>query len=123
MSKVQVIRDAKDRPAYAVVPWKDYVALVGEDDAAERAGLIALAEKARGEEGLPLAVVERTLRGESLLKALREWRGLSQKALATKAGVAMLYVSQLETGRRKIGVRAAKKLAPALGIGVETMLE
>ena len=122
MSKVQVIRDRKNKPAYAVVPWKDYVELVG-DDAAENAGLIALAEKARGEEGLPLDVVERTLKGENALKAIREWRGLTQKDLAEKAGLAKMYVSQLETGHRRIGATAAKKLAPALGVSVDTLLE
>ena len=122
MSKVQVIRDKKNKPAYAVVPWKDYVELVG-DDVAENAGLIALAEKARGEEGLPLAVVEGTLKGENMLKLIREWRGLTQKGLAEKAGVAKLYVSQLETGHRRMGAMAAKKLAPALGVSVDTLLE
>ncbi len=122
MSKVQVIRDAKNKPAYAVVPWKDYVELVG-DDAAEDAGLIALAEKARGEEGLPLDVIERTLRGENPLKVFREWRGLTQKDLAKKSGLARMYVSQLETGHRKIGAAAAKKLAPVLGVSVDTLLD
>jgi hypothetical protein len=55
------------------------------DDAAENAGLIALALKARGEDGLPLDVVERSLKGENTLKLIREWRGLTQKGLAEKA--------------------------------------
>jgi DNA-binding XRE family transcriptional regulator len=122
MSKVQVIRDKKNKPAYAVVPWKDYIDLVG-DDAAENAGLIALAEKSRGEEGLPLAVVEGMLKGENTLKLIREWRGLTQKGLAEKAGIAKMYVSQLETSHRRMGAVAAKKLAPALGISVDTLLE
>ncbi len=96
--------------------------LVG-DDAAENAGLIAIAEKARGEEGLPLDVVERSIKGENTLKLIREWRGLTQKDLAEKAGLAKLYVSQLETGHRRIGGTAAKKLAPALGVSVDTLLE
>src|SRR2546423_7183094 len=90
---------------------------------AENAGLIALAEKARGEDGLPLDIVERTLKGDNALKLIREWRGLTQKILAGKAGLAKLYVSQLETGHRRIGATAAKKLAPALGVSVDTLLE
>jgi DNA-binding XRE family transcriptional regulator len=122
MSKVQVIRDARNKPVYAVVPWKDYVALVGEDDATEHAGLIALGEKARGEEGLPLEIVERIISGENSVKVLREWRGLTQKELAERGGLAKLYVSQLETGHRKIGAGAAKKLAPVLGVDIQTLL-
>lgn len=118
-----MIRDEKNKPAYAVVPWKDYVALAGEDDAAEHAGLIVLAEKTRGEDALPLAVVERIIKRENPLKVFREWRGLTQRELAEKGKLAKLYVSQLETGHRRIGAAAAKKLAPVLDISVQTLLD
>jgi len=121
MSKVQIIHDAKNRPAYAVVPWQDYVRLAGDD--AEDAALLARAMKSRGEEKFPARVVNRIIAGENSLKVFREWRGLSQVELATASGVARQYLSQIETGTRKLGAAVAKKLSPPLMISVEALLE
>ncbi len=40
------------------------------------------------------------LHGDSLLKALRKWRGKTQVDLASSAGIAQSYISDLESGRK-----------------------
>jgi transcriptional regulator with XRE-family HTH domain len=60
----------------------------------------------------------------TIIRQRREEQGLSQLALAKKAGVAQGYISSLEAGEKKnpsIGV--LKKLARALGVAVGELLE
>lgn len=45
-------------------------------------------------------------------------RGLTQAELATKAGLTPDYISALETGRKRGGVRGWKRLADALEVEV-----
>jgi DNA-binding XRE family transcriptional regulator len=120
MSKVQIIHDAKNKPVYAVVPWQDYVRLAGED--AEDAALLARAMKSRGEEKFPASVANRIVAGENSLKVFREWRGLSQGDLSSASGVARQYLSQIETGHRKLGAVVAKRLSAPLMVSVEALL-
>ena len=121
----QFIRDRKGKPAYAVVPWPEYRQLAkaaGYDP--EDAGLIALADAQRVGTRLPASVVDRIVAGESAIKVLREWRGLTQDQLAKRTGLASQYISQIETGRRRAGGRKSiAALALALNIGAESLLD
>jgi DNA-binding XRE family transcriptional regulator len=113
MTKVQIIRDAKGAPAFAVVPWSDYRRMAGS--AAEDAQDIAAAEAALADaERFPADVARRIAAGENVLKVIREWRGLSQDELGKRVKFAKQYISQLETGRRSIGHKTARALAPVL---------
>lgn len=59
-----------------------------------------------------------------MVKKLREERGLTQAALAKKAGVTEAYVSMIEGGIRKNpSLPTLKKLANALGVPVGELLE
>jgi transcriptional regulator with XRE-family HTH domain len=59
-----------------------------------------------------------------VLKRLREQRGLSQLALAQKAGVAQAYISEMEAGQKKNpGIETLRKLARALKVTVGELLE
>ena len=60
--------------------------------------------------------------GTSRLKVLREWRELSQSALARRCNVNSQYISALEKSRRNIGKQVAKKLAPALGVSIAVLV-
>lgn len=119
MGKVQIIRDAKQRPEYAVIPWKDYVEFAGKDAADIAAAEAALATPDR----FPAAVVDRILDGENALKVFREWRGMTQQDLAERSHRSKQYISQLETGHRPIGRKTANALAPALKVSVEALLD
>ena len=47
------------------------------------------------------------------------YRGLSQRALAARAGLNFTYLSQLETCARKGTTATMKKLAEALGVDLD----
>lgn len=60
------------------------------------------------------------------LPRLKEWRergGLSQRDLAEMAGVSQDGISQYETGRRSARPRTARKLADALGVEIEDLMD
>jgi transcriptional regulator with XRE-family HTH domain len=58
----------------------------------------------------------------STLRRLRESNGLSQEALAKKAGVTREYVNKLEAGHSDPSVRIALRLAQALGVSIATLV-
>jgi transcriptional regulator with XRE-family HTH domain len=58
------------------------------------------------------------------IKRLREAKGLSQKALGTRAKVTDAYVAMLETGKRKNpSLPVLQRLARALGVPMTALLE
>jgi DNA-binding XRE family transcriptional regulator len=119
--KVQIITDNKGSPVFAVVPWNEYERL--RAGGGENAVLIAAGNAARGEEAFPAAIAKRLAKGEPPVKVFREWRGLTQQDLSNKSDVANQYISQLERGVRNMGRAVAKKLAPALGVSMEALLD
>jgi ribosome-binding protein aMBF1 (putative translation factor) len=94
------------------------LAAEAEEDAADVA--IYDACKAEREAGrapdAPAEVTTAMLRGESLLKAIRKWRGMSQTDLAAKAGIGQGYRSDLESRRRQGTTETLEALARALEI-------
>lgn len=94
------------------------MARFGDEDAEDRMTLVVAAE-ARGEEPLPAPVSAAVLSGDSVLKALRRWRGLTQAELASRAGIQQGYLSELEarqkTGSPETLAALAKSLAAPLG--------
>jgi transcriptional regulator with XRE-family HTH domain len=59
-----------------------------------------------------------------VLKQLREKRGLTQQALAKRAGIAQGYLSELEAGREKNpGIETLRKLAKALKVSVVELVK
>ncbi len=57
------------------------------------------------------------------LRELRLARGLSQEALAQKAGVDRTYVSSVERGRRNVSLEIIHLLADALGVHPAELLK
>jgi len=109
-----------------VLAEAEYQALV--DAAAEAADVTAIRRfnerLAAGEEELLAAeMVGRILDGENLIRVWREHRGFSVKSLAEKAGIAPAYLSQIETGKRDGTVATIKKLADALGVTVDDLVD
>jgi transcriptional regulator with XRE-family HTH domain len=56
------------------------------------------------------------------LKTLRRRRGLTQEALAAKAGLSRTYLARLETARQDPTLSTLVKLAKALGVPVADLL-
>ncbi|WP_215748831.1 MULTISPECIES: helix-turn-helix domain-containing protein [unclassified Gluconobacter] len=57
------------------------------------------------------------------LKTLREARGLSQEALAGKAGLDRTYVSSCERGERNVTLVTLDRLSVALGVLPHSLLD
>lgn len=82
----------------------------------------AMADLAAGEDELiPADYVNRLLNGESPLRVYREFRGLTQAALAEKAGVSRVTVTELETGRKQGSVATLRALAQALNVTMDDL--
>ena len=101
-----------------VLSKRDYDALLarGGDEEAEDRMTLLLAAEARAEEPLPESVSAAILGGDSMLKALRGWRGLTQAELARRAGVNQGYLSELENLAKAGSAETLSKLADELDI-------
>ncbi|MBK8906981.1 MAG: helix-turn-helix transcriptional regulator [Rhodospirillales bacterium] len=113
-------------PAFAVIPWEEYRRLAPEAPVDE--GDMSDEElfdraKAADEEEFPAAVVDRLLAGVHPLKVFRKHRGLTQQQLAARAGVGTLYISQIETRHRTGSVETLRRLAGALGLDIDDLVE
>lgn len=117
MPKPQIIY-RRGKPAFAVVPWTDYVRLRDRAGAMSDEAIFDAAIAA-DEEAFPLAVVERLLKGESPIKVFREHRRMTQAALAAAAGIDKVYVSQIETGRRIGSLATLQRIAAALKVDLD----
>ena len=83
----------------------------------------AVAQLANGdEELLPAEFVKRMLSGESPLRVWREFRGLTQTALAEASSVNRVQIADIEAGRKSGSIETVKKLAEALGIAIDELI-
>ena len=121
MAKLQTIT-APSGEEMVVLPRSYYDRLLAaaaetlEDAADLRDAKRVMKRLAAGEEEVfPHELVKRARR-ENAIKVLREYRGLTQVALAEAADIAPLYLSQLECGRATGGINALTKLAKALNV-------
>lgn len=121
---VQVI-ERNGSPEWAVLPYAEYERLISMlesmQDVAEVTRVRSALERGE-EETIPDEVVERLLAGESPLRVWREYRGLSQIALAESAQVTQGMVTMIETGKRKGQAMTLKRLAEVLRIDVDDLL-
>jgi DNA-binding XRE family transcriptional regulator len=106
-----------------VLPKADYEALVhAADEAMEDAADIAIYDARKADPvaaaPLPADISMAILRGESRLRAVRKWRGLTQSELANRAGLTQGFLSDLESHRRTASADTAERLAGALEVTV-----
>jgi Helix-turn-helix len=121
MSGPQIIRTPGGEEL-VVLPRAEYEALLERaDHEAEDADDVAIydARKAADSVVLPPEVSAAILRGESRLKAIRNWRDETQLHLSFKTGIGQGYLSDLESGRRTGTTETIAKLADALSVPVE----
>ena len=81
----------------------------------------ALARMDAGEETWPLSVVTALVGGENPVRVFRRHRGLTQAALAAKAGLKQPAVARAEKGGRT-SVAALKALAGALAVDLDDLV-
>lgn len=123
MNKPQVILDEGGRPAFAVIPWREYERLSnGEAEAALSDE--ELYDRARAERGesFPAEVADRLLAGENPVRVYRSHRGMKQGDLAVAAGIHPVYLSQIETGKRTGSAKTLAAIAGALGVSVDDLI-
>jgi DNA-binding XRE family transcriptional regulator len=138
-----VTRDGEpDEVILSYADWREIVARLceaGGDDAGEDAEDVAavaaaraadaeLAARIAAERGtpvevtVPLQVVKAKLDGVHPLKAWREYRGITQTALASRSAVARDLVAQIETHKKQGSVATLDRLARALSIPIEALI-
>jgi Helix-turn-helix len=108
----------------------EYEALVeAAEDAEDLAHLAAQEERERilgvdaaRRDYLPGELVARMLEGEHPVRLWREHRGLMLSELAARAGIAVSYLSEIESGRKPGSVRALSKVAKALGLTLDDLV-
>lgn len=57
-----------------------------------------------------------------VVRSHRERSGVSQEALAVRAGIHRTYVSSVELGKVRLGLEIAHKLASALGVPLHRLI-
>jgi DNA-binding XRE family transcriptional regulator len=122
---VQVIENKVGSPAYAVVPWDEYKAMVERlEELQDRVDADkAMAAIATGEEAYPHDLIERLLDGQNPLRVWREYRGMTTAALASAAGVTPSAISQVEAGKRGLSVDLLKKLSGILQVDMDDLVD
>lgn len=74
------------------------------------------------EELIPDEYVGRILDGENPVRVFRDFRGLTQQALADASGVNRVYIAEIETGRKPGSAKTLKAIAAALGLSVDDLI-
>jgi len=118
--------EREGKPEYAVLPYDEYLQLL---ELAEDAQDLADAREAERElasgedEAIPAEIARRLIaREEHPLKVWREYRGLTQEALGSYAGVGKSYISQIEAVNKSGSVRVLSSLARALAVDLDDLL-
>ncbi len=101
------------KPAFAVLPYDEFMSLINGNTAVVEGGLI------------PHDIVERNaLNGVPLIKCWREYLGLTQTELADKAGMPQSSVARIEAGTNvKVRKTTLEVLANAMNLRVEQLEE
>ncbi|HEY8577649.1 MAG TPA: helix-turn-helix transcriptional regulator [Devosia sp.] len=73
------------------------------------------------EELIPSPLADRIIDGESPLRVYREFRGLTQAALAAASGVTRVQIAEIEAGRKSGSVETVRKLAQALDVTLDDL--
>ena len=108
-TNIQIISQ-NGHPAFVVIPYNEYIKVFPDTVWVPEGGL------------LPHEVVGLTIKkGYTLVRAWREYLGLTQKEIAGKMGITQAALSQMESGEKKLRRETLKKLASALGIEVEQL--
>jgi len=122
MGKPQIIHAGGED--LVVIPRADYEALLAragdpasEDLLTARIVDATSAKLAKGEDiALPGAVWDAIEGGEPPLRAIRKYRGLTQSAVAARAGLRQGYIADIEGGRKTGSAASLKAIAAALEV-------
>lgn len=111
------------KPAFVVLPYAEYLAIQERLEDLQASDDIASFRRdmANGKEELvPEDVMERLL-NEVPVKVWREYRGLSQKALAKHAALTASMLSQIEKGNKKGSLDTLCRIARVLNVSIDDL--
>ena len=74
------------------------------------------------EELFPAPMARRMVEGESPIRVFRQYRGLTQQALADAAGVSKTTICEMETGRKNGSVKTLARIARALDVDIDDLV-
>jgi DNA-binding XRE family transcriptional regulator len=111
LTKPQVITQ-NDKPAFAVIPWDEYESLVKNQIDPDESDI-----------WFPNDVVKANVRGDCLIKAWREHLGLTQDELAVKASLKQPALARLEKPGANPRTSTLNKIAAAMEITIEQLME
>ncbi len=109
--KPQVITQ-NNKPAFAVIPWDEYESLMNKQIEPDESDI-----------WFPNDVVKANVRGDCLIKAWREHFGLTQDELAVKASLKQPALARLEKSDANPRKSTLKKIAEAMEITIEQLIE
>jgi ribosome-binding protein aMBF1 (putative translation factor) len=118
----QIITNEAGQPAFAVLPYAEYERLAARAESADEVREFDEAVAA-DEEAFPADVVRRLIDGDAPIKVYREYRNMSQSDLAARSGLTAAYVSQLEAGVRRGSADVLRRLASALNVDMEDLMQ
>ncbi len=107
----QIIKQ-NGKPAFAVVTWDEYQILINNQ-----------IESDGSDVWVPNEVVKANVRGDNLIRAWREYFKLTQAELAVKAGMKQSALARLENSGASPRKATLTKLAEAMGISVEQLID
>lgn len=113
-------RDGKTE--FVVLPVAEYEVLIeAVQDKMDQALISEFRNQLRSgeEETVPSHVAQALISGQSPVKIWREYRGMTQDALAKKTGISKAFLSQIETKKRNGGIKTLRALAEVLKVSVD----
>ncbi len=117
MTTIQFI-ERDGQAEFAIVPieiWKRIAPLIEDLDDET---LFDQAKAADDGFHVPMQVLDAELAGAHPIRAWRDYRGITQDALSTAAGISKPYLSQIEGGKRTGTYKKLAAIAKALGVPV-----
>jgi DNA-binding XRE family transcriptional regulator len=122
MSKIQFIeRDGKRE--YAIVPIDIFERMAEAIEDREDIALYDAAKAADDGTRIPAEVAHPILDGVHPIKAWREYRKVTQQALADQAGISKPFLSQIEGGKRAGSIKVLSALSRALNVPVDLLMD
>jgi len=122
MSKVQII-EQDGKAVFAVVPIDLWNRI--KDAAEDAEDLVDVERFDREDDGfrVPHAVVTAKMEGKHAIRAWREYRGLTQDQLAEATKISKPYLSQIESGKRDGTTETMRRLAAALQVPMDLLVQ
>ena len=109
MMNVQII-EVNNAPAFAVIPYEEYETMCRK---------LTVAESLDSKITFPIEVTEmHAIKGYSLIKAWRLYRGKTQKEMSATLGITQGAFSQIEKSSRN-QIETLRKVAAVLNVEIE----